>query len=92
MSIRLSNLTVSGNAAAGTVVGDLALVDASAAPMTANFLLGDGSAGFFGVSGVHIVTIKASLPPGNYSVFVEGVGTRAYWREEGYFAITVTPT
>ena len=92
MALGLSNLTVSGKAAAGAVVGTLSLLNASGAAMQANFLLDDDCAGFFGVSGSNLVTMNASLPPGNYSVSVSGVGTKTYCAADGNFTITVTPS
>ena len=92
MALGLSNLTVSNKAAAGAVVGTLSLLNASGAAMQANFLLDDDCAGFFGVSGSNLVTMNASLPPGNYSVSVSGVGTKTYWAADGNFTITVTPS
>jgi hypothetical protein len=92
MSLSLSKLTVSGTAAAGTVVGVLSMLNASAAVMQANFILGKGSAGFFAISGNNLVTVNPSLSAGNYSVFVRGVGTKTYWSDEGYFNILITPT
>src|SRR5690242_6314313 len=89
---RLSNLTVSGKASAGAVVGTLSSLNASGAAMQGNFMLDDDCAGFFGVSGNNLVTMNASLPPGNYSVSVSGVGTKTYWSADGNFTITVTPT
>ena len=92
MALGLSNLTISRKAAAGAVVGTLSLLDASGAAMQANFMLDDNCAGFFGVSGNNLVTINASLPPGNYSVSVSGVAVKTYWAADGHFTITVTST
>ena len=91
MALGLSNLTVSGKAPAGTVVGNLSLLNASGVAMQANFVLDDDCAGFFSVSGYNLVTMTASLPPGNYSVSVSAVGTKTYWEADGNFTITVTP-
>src|SRR4051794_23626414 len=91
MALLLSNTTVSGKATAGTVVGALSMVNASGAPLQSNFILGEDSAGCFSVSGNNLVTVNASLPVGNYSVYVCGVGTKTYWSDEGYFHIAVTP-
>jgi hypothetical protein len=92
MALGLSNLTVSGQAPAGAVVGILSLLNASGVTMQANFMLDDDCAGFFGISGNNLVTMNASLPPGNYSLSVTGVGTKTHWKTEGFFTITVTPT
>jgi hypothetical protein len=92
MALSLSNMTVSGKAAAGTVVGTLSLLNASAAAMQADFILDDNCAGFFGVSGNNLVTMAAALPPGHYSVAVSAVGTKTYWAADGNFTITVTTT
>jgi len=92
MALGLSNLTVSGKASAGALVGTLSLLNASGVTMQANFMLDDDCAGFFGVSGNNLITMNASLPPGNYSVSVTAVGTKTYWEADGCFTITVTPT
>jgi hypothetical protein len=92
MALSLSNLAISTKAPAGTVVGTLTLLNASAVAMQANFLLDDNQAGFFGISGNNIVTESVSLPPGNYSVSVSAVGNKTYWSARGCFTIKVTPT
>ena len=90
MSLSISKLTVSKTAPEGTVVGTLTLSNAAAAPMAANFVLDANNAGFFGISGSNIVTMRANLPVGNYSVMVDAVGTKQYWDAQGSFVITVT--
>ena len=89
--IALDNLTISTQAAAGTIVGTLSLLNESLAPMTANFQLDEGCAGFFAISGYQIVTLSSALPPGNYGVMLRAVGTNTWWSEEGNYVITVTP-
>ena len=90
MALGLSNLTVSGKAAAGAVVGTLSLAECLRRSDASQFLLDDDCAGFFGISGSNLITMNASLPPGNYSVSVSGVGTKTYWAADGNFTITVT--
>ena len=89
--IALDNLTISTQAAAGSTVGTLSLLNESLTAMTANFQLTKNSAGFFAISGYQIVILSAALPPGNYAVMVRAVGTNTWWSEEGSYVITVTP-
>ncbi len=88
--IALNKSTFSSTAPVGTVVGTLSLLNASLVSMGANFILNDGCAGFFAISGSNIVTLNL-IPVGNYSVLVSAVGTKTYWDDEGSFVITVTP-
>jgi hypothetical protein len=90
--ISISNVVVSTKAAAGAVVGKLTLLDAGLVGLSANFILTEGAAGFFSVSGTSIVTVNPSIPPGLYSVQVSGVGTRALMADDASFMITVTAT
>jgi hypothetical protein len=90
MSLALNNFKVSATAAAGTVVGALALYNANAVAMQAEYILGEDSAGFFAVSGNNIVTMSPNLPVGNYCLEVVGVGKATYWKAKGYFVVTVS--
>jgi hypothetical protein len=74
----------------GAVVGGLTLFNAAVASMGANFILNEGSAGFFAISGNNLVT-SSPIPVGNYSVYVSAVGTKTYWEDEAWFVIAVTP-
>ena len=89
--LRINNLTISTKAPKGTVVGSLALLDASLAAMPAHYILTQGCAGFFDLSGAALLTTNV-IPPGIYSVHVSAVGTTIRWKENAYFAITVTAT
>jgi hypothetical protein len=90
--ITINNAIVSTKAAAGTVVGKLALLDNAMVGLAANFILTEGAAGAFAISGSNLVTVNPSIPPGFYSVTVSGVGTRASMQDDGFFTITVTAT
>ena len=90
--ISISNQTVSTNAAAGTVVGKLTLLDANRVGLSANFILTKGPAGFFGISASNLVMMNTSIPPGFYSVRVSAVGTKAWSDDKACFTITVTAT
>ena len=92
LMISINNVLVSTKAAAGTVVGKLTLLDAGLVGLSANFILTEGAAGFFAISGNNLVTVNPSIPPGLYSVNVSGVGTRALMEDDGFFMITVTAT
>jgi hypothetical protein len=89
--IALTKTTFSSTAPIGTVVGGLTLFNAAVASMGATFILTDGCAGFFAISGNNLVTVSSPIPVGNYSVAVNAVGTKTYWDDEGIFGITVTP-
>ena len=88
--IAISNLTFSTKAPVGTVVGALSLLNASLVGMNANFILDQGCAGFFAISGSNMVT-SSVIPVGTYSVVVSAVGTKTWWEDEGTFVVTVTP-
>jgi hypothetical protein len=88
--ITINNATVSTKAAAGTVVGKLTLLDNAMVGLSANFILTEGAAGAFAISGTNLVTVLPSIPPGFHSVTVSGVGTRALMQDVGFFTITVT--
>jgi len=90
--ISLSNVSVSTNAATGTVVGTLALRDASSTWQAANFILDEGAAGFFAISGSNIVTMNNLIAPGFYSVDVSAVATKINLVDEATFFLTVTAT
>ena len=87
--IGLSKSTFSTTAPIGTVVGTLSLFNASLTSMGANFILNDGCAGYFAISGYNLVTTNL-IPVGNYSVLVSAVGTKTYWDDQASFVITVT--
>ena len=63
--------------------------NASLTTMNANFMLTKGSAGYFAISGYNLVTSNV-IPPGNYSVRVNAVGTKTWWDDQANFVITVT--
>src|SRR6202011_738818 len=70
MTISISNLTVNNNVPAGTVIGVLTAYDASSNVIPCNFTLTKNSAGFFAISGNSVVTERASMLAGIYSVRV----------------------
>jgi hypothetical protein len=88
--ISINNAMVSTKAAAGTVVGKLTLLNNNMVGLSANFILTEGNAGFFAISGSNLITVNPSIAPGFYSVSVSGVGTKALMEDEGFFTITVT--
>jgi hypothetical protein len=90
--ISINNSTVSTNAAAGAVVGTLTLMNSNLVGLSANFILTKNAAGFFAVSGRSLVTVKALIPPGLYSVKVKAVGTKDWMDGNAMFVITVTAT
>jgi hypothetical protein len=91
--IFLSKATVSKTAAANTAVGNFTAVDASGKSITAHWLLPDPDAmGCFYVSGNVLVTSRANLAAGIYSVRViassQTVGD--YWKGKAVFNVTVS--
>jgi hypothetical protein len=92
MSMSITNSTISTKAPANTAIGNLALFDASANSLNARFLLTQNSAGMFYLSGSSLLTERASIAPGYYSVRVDGVGQTTRWSEKGFFTIQVTST
>lgn len=92
MAISLSNLTISTKAPANTIIGQLALYDQSGTNMATKFQLTQNSAGYFVNSGNSLMTSRASIAPGYYSVRVNGVAQTERWKESGVFVIQVTST
>ena len=90
MAIGISNLTVPANAPANTVIGNLTLRDASGANLAARYQLTGNSAGFFTLTGPNLMTTRAALPPGFYSVRIGGTATNVRFSAKGYFVIQVT--
>jgi len=87
--ISISNLTVSGTAPVGTIIGALTSRDASGTAQNCNYTLTKNSAGFFGISGRNLITERASLPVGNYSVRVHANGTNVRLSGNAHFVVTV---
>jgi hypothetical protein len=92
MSMSLSNLVISTKAPVNTIIGQLALYDQSGAAMATKFQLTQNSAGYFVNSGNSLMTSRASIAPGFYSVRVRGVAQMERWKETGNFVIQVTST
>jgi hypothetical protein len=93
MTISISNLTVNNNAPAGTVIGVLTAYDASSNVIPCNFTLTKNSAGFFAISGNSLVTERASILAGIYSVRVHanGTTTRFSCNAVVYVAVNIAP-
>jgi hypothetical protein len=92
MTMSLSNVTISTKAPANTVIGQLAVHDQSGANVATKFQLTQNSAGYFANSGNSLMTSRASIAPGFYSVRVNGVAQMERWKESGTFVIQVTST
>jgi hypothetical protein len=90
MSMSLSNLTISTKAPVGTIIGQLALWNEVGANLATKFQLTEDSAGYFVNSGNSLMTTRASIAPGFYSVRVRGVAQTQRWQETGNFVIQVT--
>ena len=92
MPIMLTNTTISTKAAAGAIIGSLSLVDSTGVSRIANFTSTEDAAGYFGISGNNLVTLRASIPPGNYCVQIYGNAEYVPLSSEASFAIGVTAT
>jgi hypothetical protein len=89
MTISISNLTVNNNVPAGTVIGVLTAYDASSNVIPCNFTLTKNSAGFFAISGNSLVTERASILAGIYSVRVHANGTTTRFSGSAVFHVAV---
>src|SRR6202011_5927726 len=89
MTISISNLTVNNNVPAGTVIGVLTAYDASNNVIPCNFTLTKNSAGFFAISGNSLVTERASILAGIYSVRVHANGTTTRFSGNAVFHVAV---
>ena len=85
MTVSISNLIINNNAPAGTVVGVLTAQDTSGTAIPCNFILTKNSAGFFAISGSSLVTARASILAGNYSVRVHATGTNTRFSGNAVF-------
>ena len=74
------------------VVGALALYDATAVSRVANYISNKNSAGYFGINGNHLVTQRASIPPGYYGVQIYANAQNVNLRAKAAFVVTVTAT
>jgi hypothetical protein len=92
MTVMISNLTISTKAPAGTVVGGLALYDATAVSRAANYISNENSAGFFGINGSQLVTQRASIPPGYYAVQIYANAENVSLCGKAAFVVSVTAT
>ena len=92
MPIMLTHTTISTKAAAGMIIGSLSLFDSTGVSRVANFTSTEDAAGFFGISGNNLVTLRASIPPGNYCVQIYGNGEYVPLSGEASFVIGVTAT
>ena len=90
MTLMISNLTISSAAPAGTKVGSLTLYDAASVSRQANYISDENSAGFFGITGNQLVTLRASIPPGYYAVQIYANAENVSLSGEAAFVITVT--
>jgi hypothetical protein len=68
MTVSLDIATISTKAAANATIGTLTLTDSGGTVRQANFALTEDSAGFFGISGNKLITLRTSIPTGSYCV------------------------
>ena len=89
MTISISNSTVNNNVPAGTVIGVLTAYDVSSKVIPCNFTLTKNSAGFFAISGNSLVTERALILAGIYSVRVHASGTTTRFSGNAVFHVAV---
>lgn len=90
--ISMDNIAISTKAASGATVGTLTMTDSGGVARKANWMLTEGAAGFFAISGAALVTLRASIPPGVYSVKICGNAQFVALSDDATFIITVTST
>jgi hypothetical protein len=90
MTISIDNLTVSTKAAANTAIGALTVIDSGGTVRQSNFALTDDSAGYFGISGTKLITLRTPIPMGNYCVPVYFNAEYVPLSGDATFVITVT--
>jgi hypothetical protein len=90
MTILIDKLTLAKAAAVGTVVGTLAMYDETGTVRKANWLLEEGAAGFFGMSGASIVTLRTPFLPGLYCVNLEASAQFIRYSDNASFTVVVS--
>src|SRR5712672_2476260 len=90
MAIRISNLTVSNTAPAGTTIGLLTTTDASGTVIPCNYMLTKGSIGYFAIAGNNLVTAwSVPATPGHYSVRIRAIGSSTIFSGSATFTVDV---
>ena len=92
MTVSIDNLTISTKAATNTTIGTLTVTDSGGTVRQSNFALTENSAGFFGITGNKLVTLRTSIPAGNYCVQVYFNAEYVPLSGDASFVITVTAT
>jgi hypothetical protein len=90
--ISISGVTVSSKAPVGAVVGAVSVNDPDGTGRRFNMTLTEGSAGFFNVSGINLVTLKTPIPPGYYPISIHVSAQFARLEDDATFVVQVTPT
>jgi hypothetical protein len=88
--IVLSNNTVSATADANTTIGILSLADSTGARQVADWALAPSAADYFITSGSALLTARASIPAGFYSVRVRGNAQLVSLKEKAWLVIQVS--
>jgi hypothetical protein len=92
MALSIDKLTVSTKAAANTTIGTFTLTDSGGAVRQTNYALDENAAGFFGISGSKLVTLRTPLPAGNYCINLYYNAEYVPLSGEAAYVITVTGT
>jgi hypothetical protein len=92
MALSIDKLTVSTNAAANTTIGTLTLTDSGGTVRQTNYALNENAAGFFGISGSKLVTLRSPIPAGNYCINLYYNAEYVPLSGDAAYVITVTGT
>jgi hypothetical protein len=89
MTISISNFSVNNTAPVGAIIGVLTAQDESGTTIPCSFTLTKNSAGFFAIAGSNLVTARAPILPGTYSVRVHANGIYLRFGSNAVFNIGV---
>jgi hypothetical protein len=90
MPVLIDKMALSSKAPVGTVVGTMTLLDEGAVARRTNYILEEDSAGFFGISGSSIVTLRTPIPVGNYCLNMRLSAQFIRFTDKASFVISVT--
>ncbi len=92
MTISIDKLTVSTKALANTTIGTFTVIDSGGTARQSNYVLTEASAGYFGISGAKLITLRTPIPTGNYCINMYFNAEFVPMSGEASFVITVTAT
>ncbi len=90
MTITISNLYISNNAPAGTIIGTFTARDASGKVIPCNYTLTKNSSGYFAISDNRLLTAwSMPIAPSAYSVNVHAVGSNSRFSGTANLSVVV---